>query len=200
MSSYRDRLSRFKGQYEVLDQQLQKTSKAIDALIKLRENVEKAQAVIITVAQQTQEQLKYQIESIVSMALEAVLPEPYKFEMDFDIKRSQTEVSCWFVRDGERIRPLDAAGGGAVDIASFALRVTMWSLGKTRPTIVLDEPVKFVSRDLQSRAGLMMKELSEKLGIQFIVVSHDQSIIEGADRTFEVKLSQGRSSLTVFDE
>ena len=120
--------------------------------------------------------------------------------MDFEIKRSQTEAQCWFVRNGERIRPMDAAGGGAVDIASFALRVTLWSLGKTAPVIVLDEPVKFVSRDLQSRAGLMMRELSERLGLQFIIVSHDPDIIEGAHRTFRAQMKEGRSLLTVSEE
>jgi DNA repair exonuclease SbcCD ATPase subunit len=195
--SLRDALNRKIGRRDQLIEDRDRTKKALLELESSLQNIEKAQSIIQTVAKQTQEQLKFHIESIVTMALEAVLPEPYQFQVDFEIRRNKTEADLYFVRDGEKIKPMDAAGGGAVDLASFALRVTLWSLGKTRSTIVLDEPMKFVSRDLQTKAGYMMHELSEKLGLQFIVVSHDPNIIEGADRIFQVQMKDGRSKLTV---
>jgi DNA repair exonuclease SbcCD ATPase subunit len=131
------------------------------------------------------------------MALDAVFPEPYEFEVSFEIKGNRTVAECWFVRDGERLDPMSSTGGGAVDIASFALRVVFWSLlyksKKIRPLMVFDEPFRFVSRDLQQKAGMMMKELSEKLGIQFIMVTHNKDLIEAADNVVEVFLKDGIS-------
>lgn len=163
-----------------------------DLLIK----AEKAQAIIQDVARQTQEELKFHVQDIVSLALAAVFPDPYTFEIDFVIRRNKTEADLFLVRDGERIDPLTASGGGVVDVVSFALRVTLWTLSKARGTIILDEPFRFVSRDLQSKAGEMMKQLSKKLDLQFIMVTHNPDMIDAADNVLTVVQEDGVSRLT----
>lgn len=195
MSSYRSKLGEFKGRRIVLQESLDKERIQIDQAEKSLEKIEAAQFIVQKVAQQTQEQFKFRVESIVTMALQAVFPEPYEFKVEFEIKRNQTEAKLSFVRNGEDVDPLTATGGGAVDVAAFALRVTLWSLGKTRPVIVLDEPFRFVSRDLQAKAGQMVKELAGKLKLQFIVVTHNKDLIEAADRVFEVSLNEGESKV-----
>jgi len=75
-------------------------------------------------------------------------------------------------------------GGGAVDVAAFALRMAFIAIRGGRPILVLDEPFKFVSVDLQNKCSDMIKELSRKLSIQVIMVSHLPEIISGADRIF----------------
>jgi DNA repair exonuclease SbcCD ATPase subunit len=93
------------------------------------------------------------------------------------------------VKDGEEIDPMTASGGGVVHVASFALRIAMWSLQRPRPreTILLDEPFHFLSRDLQPKASELLKVISKRLGIQFVIVTHDDSLTEAADKVFEVK-------------
>ena len=44
-----------------------------------------------------------------------------------------------------------------------------------------------LSRELQPKAGEMIKMLSDKLKIQFIIITHNQDIIESADKVFEIK-------------
>ena len=192
---YRNRLSKVKGKREQLETQLQLTEDSLKRNIVLADHVLEAQAVIQMVAQKTQEELSYHIESIVTMAMEAVLIDPYELEVDFDIKRGKTEAVLWFVRNGKSVKPLHSTGGGAKDIASLALRVTAWSLGKKRPVLILDEPAKNVSRDLQAKTGLIIKELSKKLGIQFIISSHIPEIITGADTVVNVKMVNGISTI-----
>ena len=191
--SFRNQLVKLQGRRETLRGQKLGDEQKLEECNHLLDRIFAAQSIIQTVAQKTQEELRYHIEAIVTMALEAVLPEPYTFEVAFEMKRNKTEAVCYFVRDGNRDRPMDATGGGATDIGGLALRVTMWSLGKTSPVIILDEPVKFVSRDLQKRAGLMIQELSKMLGLQFIIVSHIPEIVEGADKIIRVVLKDGVS-------
>jgi len=161
------------------------------------DSINKAQAVLQSVAQETQEQLKFHVESIVTMAFEAVFPDPYGFQIDFVAKRGKTEAECFFVRDGIQFDPMSSVGGGAVDIASFALRCTVWSLERTQPVIVMDEPFRFVSRDLQEKTGRIMQELSEKLGIQFILVTHNADMVIDEHTVFEVTQKNGKSKVSL---
>ena len=50
----------------------------------------------------------------------------------------------------------------------------------------MDEPLKFLSKDLQSRAAEMLQDLSHRLKLQFIIVTHEEQLVEGADRVFRV--------------
>ena len=162
------------------------------------QHIAKARALLQDVALQTQEQLRFHIEEVVNLALEAVFPDPYRLEVDFVERRNKTECDLWFVGDGgERIKPIDAAGGGAVDVAALALRVAVFSLQRPRPrsVLVLDEPGRFVSRDLQARFGGMMAELSKRLGIQIIMVTHSEEYIDAADRVFRVGQRRGVSQV-----
>lgn len=145
------------------------------------------------VAQQTQEELKYHISEIVTLALAAVFDKPYQFEVDFVQRRNQTEADLWFVRDGERIDPLTASGGGAVDVASFALRASLWALQRNRPILILDEPGKFISKTYQPKFGEMLQMISKRLSIQILFITHCDDLVDSADRIFEVSIRKGVS-------
>lgn len=145
-----------------------------------------AKELVLQVAQKTQLNVAGRISDLVSLALAAVFDSPYAFQVDFVQRRGVTEADLLFVRDKNVLDPMTASGGGALDIASFALRLAIWTLGKSRPLFILDEPFRNLSLDLQSKAGLMLRELSRKLDIQIIMVSHNPEIISGADRLFQV--------------
>lgn len=145
-----------------------------------------AKEIVIQTAKKTQLKIGECISELANLALAAVFEEPYKVEIEFVERRGQTEADIYFVRDGVRIDPMTASGGGALDIASFALRLAVWSLGKSRPLFILDEPFRNLSLDLQEKAGLMLKALSEKMGIQVIMVSHNPEIISGADKVIRL--------------
>jgi ABC-type spermidine/putrescine transport systems, ATPase components len=174
-----------------------------DALLLLREKKralhhhEQAREIIREVGLKTQQSLQFHISNITSLALESVFFDPYELKAEFVQRRNKTECDLYFLRDGNRIDPLSASGVGAVDVASFALRIASWSMERPRslPVIVLDEPFRFLSADYQEQASLMVKEISQKLGIQFIIVTHEQILASNADRIFEVKIKKGISNV-----
>lgn len=159
---------------------------------------EQAREVIREVGLKTQQALSYHISEITSLALEAVFDNPYELKIDFVHRRNKTECDLYFERDGNLVSPIDASGGGAVDVAAFALRVACWSMEtpRSRPVLVLDEPMRFLSTDMQERASQMIKEISEKLGIQFIIVTHEETLTQAADRVFVVTNRKGKSKVT----
>lgn len=148
--------------------------------------LESAQAFIQKIAKQTQEQLKFQLTEIVQLALDSCWPDEYKFDVLFEIKRNRTEAVLQFLNDGNAVDPTEEDGGGAVDVASFALRLAAWSLGKTEAVIIVDEPFKWLSEDLKTKAGDIMRELADRLKIQFIMVTHIKDMVDISDKVFEV--------------
>jgi len=191
----RNHLEREKGKRLQVEQGIAKLKESIkENGRELRRN-EQAREVIREVGLKTQEQLSFHISDITSLALEAVFDDPYELVAEFVQRRNKTECDLYFSRDGDRVDPLSASGGGAVDVAAFALRIAAWSMAspKTRNVIILDEPLRFLSEDKQERASMMIKELSDRLGIQFIIITHETTLTEYADKTFRVRLRDGVS-------
>ena len=156
---------------------------------------QKARIVVQTVAEQTQKQIEYHISNLVSLALASVFPDPYVFVLRFVQRRNKTEADLLFIKNGNEGRPLDISGGGPVDVAAYALRPALWSLKPTRNSFILDEPFKYVSRDLQSKCSEMVHTLGERLSIQHIIISHIPEIIDKADTVFEVNNVDGVSEV-----
>jgi len=188
----RRKLEQAKGQKLQVESEINRNSKALKEQKTNLLQYEKAREIIKEVGLKTQEQLQFHISDITSLALESVFPEPYKLELEFIQRRNKTECDIYFSRYGQKVDPLSASGGGAVDIASFALRIASWSLQSSdfNNTIILDEPMRFVSEDYQDKAANMIKEVSRKLGIQFIIITHNPTLAAYADKTFEIRIQK----------
>lgn len=182
-----------KGVRSQIQKQLQETKELKKFSEKKLRLIEEAQIFLQKVAQNTQEKLKFQIEDIVNLALESVFPNEYLFQMNFNVSRGKTEAELVFQdkRTGQTIDPMEASGGGVVDLTCFALRISAFALESgTDNLIILDEPFKFISRDLQERAGEILKKLSEKMKLQIIMVTHIPEFIDVADKVFEVRKNE----------
>jgi DNA repair exonuclease SbcCD ATPase subunit len=185
----RSRLDQIKGQKQALRSRISELRQEIEQLQQSFIDHEEAREIIREVGLKTQSQLQYHISDITSLALEAVFPDPYQLKVEFVQRRNKTECDLLFVRGDMEVDPLESSGYGAVDVAAFALRVASWSMQqpRSRNLIILDEPMGFLSTNFQPAASRMIKELSERLGIQFIIVTHEDILTEHADRIFVVE-------------
>lgn len=140
-----------------------------------------AQGLIVSMAQQVQQQVHRRIASVVSSCLAAVFEDPYEFKIHFEQKRGRTEARLTFLRDGLEVNPIESSGGGAVDVAAFALRAACLVLHRPRlrKVLLLDEPFKFVSGEYQPAIRSMLEQLSEELGLQIIMVTHNKEYETG---------------------
>lgn len=165
---------------------------------------EQAREIIKEVGQKTQNQLSVHISDITSLALESVFDDPYLLEVDFVPRRNKTECDLYFTREGNKVKPMEASGVGAVDVAAFALRIASWSMQfpHTAPIILLDEPFKHLKGVEPNKRVLdMIKEVSKRMGIQIITISDEriprEDIIEAADKIFEVSIKRKISKVKV---
>ncbi len=194
----RNQLEQQKGQKMQIETSIARTQQEVKEQGRDLRKHEQAREVIKEVGLKTQSQLSFHISDITSLALDAVFANPYELIAEFVQRRNKTECDLMFERDGQRLDPLSASGGGAVDVAAFALRVASWSMQrpKSRTTLILDEPLRFLSNDHQKQASVMIKEISKKLGIQFIIITHEPILASYADKVFEVEIRKGISKVT----
>lgn len=193
---YSDKINKLSTKKIIYEEKISSLKKSVKAYDKKIDTLEKAQAFIQKVAQDTQSQLKFQITEIVQLALDTCWPDEKKFSLEFEIKNNRTVAQLKFIDNGNIVDPTEEDGGGVVDVASFSLRLATWSLGKTAPIIFVDEPFKMLSVDLSEKIADIMKELSDKLGLQFIMVtSHGLNMNDISDKVFEVTKSKGISKV-----
>lgn len=141
-----------------------------------------AQELAQKVAQAVQQQAHDRIAGVVSRCLEAVFVDnSYDFRIIFERKRGRTEAKLVFERDGMLVDPLTASGGGIVDMASFALRLSCLILHKPplRRVLLMDEPFKYVSEEYRERVCLLLQQLSCEMNVQFIIVTHIDELKTG---------------------
>lgn len=185
------------GKKEQVEQDITELETKLKTNRKQVKNLEKAHEIVKLVGGETQQQLHYHVSDITSLALEGVFENPYKLILDFVERRGKVECDLLFERDGHVIKPKRASGFGQMDIASLALRVACWSMKspRTRPTIIIDEPFRNLSEKYHEPASQMVKEISDKLGIQFIISTHTPALAAYADKGFKLSLKRKISKI-----
>ena len=190
----RTELEQRKGKRQQLEQTIEKINQEITMDKRDIIRHERALAIVKQVGLSTQKQLEYHLSEQVSLALEAVFDDPYKLKVNFQEKRGKTEVELLFCRRGMEFPPLGNAGGGAINVASLALRIAYWTMRqdkKSRPLLLLDEPFsRLKGEDANRRALGIVQEISKKLGLQIIMISDErvprEDILENSDKVFQI--------------
>jgi len=191
ITDLRNRFEREKGKRIELENDIRTLRISMRKNKKLIQLMEEAREIIRIVGIETQKQLQYHISDIASLALESIFENPYKLILEFIKRRNKIECDIAFERDEIKYdEPLENSGGGTIDVSSYALRIASWSMERpqTRNIIILDEPLKNVSAEYQELASEMLKEVADKLNIQFIIVTHNTVLTTYADRVFETSI------------
>lgn len=192
---YQRKVSELEGRRSLMQEQVRELQKERESAAIHMENCNKARAITQIVAASVQKKIEFHISSLVSMALSAVFPDPYKFELKYTVRRNKTEADLVFTKRGKEITDILSTGGGGVgDIASLALRVAAWSLRKNRPVLFLDEPTKFLHDPVyQEKASIVIKEIADKVGLQIIMISDQKEMVAAADKMFRIGNENGKS-------
>lgn len=151
---------------------------------------------------ETQNNIKLHITNIVNLAIESIPFEnkPDCFDLEFVYRRNQIECDFFYMENNQRLNPL-RCGGGLLDIVSFALRIACLTLRKNKNNVILfDESFKNINdpdqkRELKYYVSEILKKLSDKLNLQFIIVGSNDDFLEIADKVFQISLDNGVSNV-----
>lgn len=201
VSTIRTRLERVKGERDILQRQLISVKKDQECESKELKFIAEAQQILQQTATQTQNRLSFHISEFITSALQSIWGDnAYKYELRFVEKRNRTEVEMVLkTQDGEvsldnlnNIR----SGGGVLDIVALALRIALWSLQPNKqPMMILDQPLSNLDMNHLPKAGQLIDELSNKLGMQFVMINHNPALADIADKTFYVEKIDNKSTV-----
>jgi len=190
LSVYEKFLANSTALKEMLTQKVSTLQSKFDELSLGIKSIDEAHDVMNAVSILSQEETKGVIEDLVTQALQAVYGETYSFEIENRIQRGQPETYLYVVIGNDKyLIKGDELGGGVIDVVSFALRVVIWAINdpKTDNVLILDEPLKNLDNERLILFGNIIKELSKALGLQMIIVTHENQIAEIADASYYVK-------------
>jgi len=180
------------------EQELEKVANTIDVLEQVRLLLQRA-------SEYAREQIKQQIEMLVTHCLQFVFGPNLEFVIELDEVRGKSSAEFYVVSTYDDIKiktkPQDARGGGIVDVISLALRIAViqsTDMYKDGP-IILDEPAKHVSSEFINNVAQFLKQISSVFHRQIIMVTHNQYLSEIADLAYKVELKDGISEVTVFN-
>lgn len=134
----------------------------------------KIQALTQALAADFQNRCHEQITKVVTSALQSVFQKPYRFSILFTRKRGKTEAKMRYFLGENEIDPVEEDGGGLLDIAAFALRLSAIALAtpRRRKWIAFDEPFRNVNGDdYRQRTVELVESIAKDFGFQLVIAT-----------------------------
>ena len=176
-----DRVDELSAEYSGIDARLKEVRGKLKKtnlrkLIRTREYIH-------YVAEATARDVEEKIGKIITLAIKSVVEKPYVFNITFSVRRNVTEADIYLTLPGstKKYKILETVGGGVSDMISTSLMAAYVYFSESDPIIIMDEPFKFASSGWQKKAGELLQVLGDKLGMQFIIVTHEKELFTCAD-------------------
>lgn len=146
-------------------------------------------------SEQQRKELEDRVQTLVDYGVRAVFGDDYRFVVRSELRGKAVRTDFYLIDHGIELPLLDATGGGIGDVVSFLLRIVMLCLARPaqRRVLVLDEPFKFVSAGHFQQLEGLIRDLTQQLGLQIIMVTHKAEVMDMATTLVRVSRQQGLS-------
>lgn len=141
------------------------------------------------------QELRDRVEELVTKGLRAVFERTdlrFSFKLSTRSDRFGVEpvLISGFGDEELEVEIADGHGGGVADIVAFLLRVVVLCLARPKLSrvMILDETFKHVSPEYLRGVAVLLKELSESAGMQFVLVTHKPELLDAADVIYRASL------------
>lgn len=145
--------------------------------------------------------LREKIDNIVTRGLRLVFGEGYKSKLAFGISRGQAVTKTRLITNiGEHELEADIAtghGGGITNFCAVLYKILVLALVRPaqRKVLFLDECFKNLSQEYLEPASMFLKEISDKLGIQLVIISHRREVQEIGDVIYNFSNENGETKV-----
>lgn len=194
----RARLERRRGERDwILSKKKLEEKKLVETKIQ-QENLIKAAEVVQSAVEVRRQEIRDRVENLVTRGLRAVFgDEDMTFAFNLTLRGGLTGlIPVLKTKFGDKeleTSITEGHGGGVADVIAFLLRVVVMSLTRPvlSPVMVLDESFSHVSTDCIRRCASLVRELNEVTGIQFILVTHREELLDAADVIYRTEVVKG---------
>lgn len=152
-----------------------------------------------SLTEETQSENFKAIEEIVSSGLQSVFSTNYQFSIEQTIKGNVPSIS-FKLRDSTGVETpiLGSRGGGVAAVTGVLLHQILTKLlhPLVAPILLMDEPFSQLSAEYVEPMAEMLLEQSRRLGIQTILITHQDTFFEYGDKAYRFELNeQGRTKV-----
>ena len=198
----RDKLNYLLGTQNTLKEERKQKSESLEKAKHMIDVYSKVVLLLQGASENARHSIVSRIEKIVTEALHEIIPnENLSFKVIFESKRGASEVTFKLFDETikQELNVMYSYGGGIKDIISTVLRIVVIELDRTKceGPIILDETGKNVSVEYQENFGRFLRILSEKLGKQIILITHEDNIVTQAHKVFQIAKKDGKSYIEV---
>jgi len=192
----RDRINIAKGQIEEIQKQIDSENEQKNNAKNNKLLYEKTALFCTSFTEKSQDSVSEIFDNIGTSGVR-VFGGDRKLQFSFDKSKKKTpsvniEVSQPWT-NGETLVTdiMDAEGGAMVDVVALTLRLAMIKLISPEQIgpIFLDEVCRYIAKDESIRAtGDFLREVSQELDRQFIIITHTNELLDYADKIFVFEL------------
>lgn len=190
-----------KGKYESLVKTKERIISEKNRILEENDILLQARLLLSESSKYAKEQIKAQLENMVTHGLQYVFGEDKRFDIEIIESKNKTEAEFYVVSQQDNVeiknKPQDSRGGGVVDIVSLILKVAILQSysPQVEGPLVLDEPAKHVSDEYIEKVGEFIQQITDFFGRQVIMVTHNFHLSEIATVKYEVTQENGISNV-----
>ena len=148
---------------------------------------------LMTVSANYRDQLCNLFTSLVTEALTSIFEKDIRFNIRLYSYRNEPAIDISVIEDNLEVDPQKSCGGGLNDVISFVIKIIFIYLKRSSKIIILDEPLKFLSRDYIEQSSNFIHEISKRMNIQIILVSHKPDLEISCDKLITIEKNENRS-------
>lgn len=165
-----------KTEIEINKRELKKIELNLKQEEKKYSDLDKLKEVIMTFSEESKNEMIEYIEDLVSSCLSSTFGNKYTFEIQAEEKHNQQEYHFYLNRNGLLLEPReDMCGDSLLDICNVGIRTASMVIDPTiEPVFLWDQPFTNLRHDKKPFVKDLIKELSNELDIQFIIINHDE--------------------------
>lgn len=188
------------GEYKALNSMKTRLRAEIDHEKAQAALYEKTTIVVQKLTELSRQENLDKIAAIVTKAIQDVKDPTLSFRINYKVERNQPAVD--FVIFNSRFNVEQniklSCGGTLEDLAEFPLRVSL--LLKWRPKLgqllIFDEAFTQVSKQDRPAFASFIRQLSEELNLQIILITHSTDLVSYAHKVLKVEHDGQKSSIT----
>ena len=192
------RLARVAGQYDILTAQLETVNAKRDALKARGDMLSQCLGVLHGMETTWRDRFQQGLAAVVSEGLTSVFADQIEVKLETSQYRDATAIDLRVMQGGIETDVEEAKGGSLVQVLSFLLRVLLVVSvqPKLRHVLLLDEPFGMVSKEFRPAVAELLMELSNRLDLQMVIITHEEDYLACADRAYVVHLVDGATPPT----
>lgn len=142
------------------------------------------------------------VERLLTEALQAVFTDQdLKVESDVGESRGKVSVNLTTVQDhgGGVVVGGDSTegfGGAVSTVQSAVLRIFVTLNRGLRPLLLMDESLPAFDNNYVQNMGQFLSLLCSRLGLDILLVTHNQSLVDSADKAYRIDKKNGKAVFT----